>query len=53
MMRSGTPIVAALVLLTTQAASLASQDQPLPFSCDMFGPDIDEGALESGSVAPT
>lgn len=45
MMRSGTPIVAALVLLTTQAASLASQDQPLPFSCAMFGPDVDEEAL--------
>ncbi len=46
MMRSGAPVVAALALLTTRAAPLAWQDQPLPFSCASFGPDIDERALK-------
>ena len=46
MMRSGALIIAALALLTSRAAPPASQDQPLPFSCATFGPNVDEEALK-------
>jgi hypothetical protein len=46
MIRVGLSIVAALALLNSQTTPSLSPPEPLPFSCDTFGPFVDEGTLK-------
>ena len=46
MIRSAAVILTALAFYSFQTAPPASQDQPLPFSCATFGPNVDEKALK-------